>query len=173
LSPNQDAIVQLSLGQGESVDEAAQAFLGQEGLQSGGASRSNVNGLPAVWGSFMATTSDGTQLGGLVVFIDYGELIYQVLGYTMLAKLNSYDPSFRQSFNSFDRLTERAALEVQPARLDIIELDRAMTLGEFANRYPSSASIEMLELINGVERTATVPAGEWLKRVVGELPPGN
>ena len=173
LSPNQDAIVQLSLGQGSSVDEAAQAFLGQEGLQSGGTSRSPVNGLPAVWGSFMATTSDGTQLGGLVVFIEYNDLIYQLLGYTLVAKLNSYDPSFRQTFNSFDRLTEQAALSVQPARLDIVVLDRAMTLEEFARRYPSSVSIETLELINAVERTATSPAGERLKRVVGELPPGN
>ncbi len=173
LSPNQDAIIQLSLGQGASVEEAAQAFLGQEGLQSGGTSRSDVNGLPAVWGSFMATASDGTQLGGLVVFIEYNDLIYQVLGYTLLAKLNSYDPSFRQSFRSFDRLTEQAALSVEPARLDVVALDRAMTLEEFASRYPSSVSVETLELINAVERTATVPAGERLKRVVGELPPGN
>ena len=173
LSPNQDAIIQLSLGEGDSVDEAAQAFLGQEGLQSGGTSRSTVNGLTAVWGSFLATTSDGTQLGGLVVFIDHNSLIYQILGYTTTAKLNSYDPSFRQSMNSFNRLTERAALSVQPARLEIVELDRAMSLEEFASRYPSNASLETLELINAVERTVTVPAGERLKRVVGELPLGN
>jgi len=173
LSQEQDAIIQLSLGQGTTVEAAAESFLGQEGIRSGGTARWEVNGLQAVWGSFTATTSDGTELGGLVVFVAYNELIYQILGYSTAAKLSSYDPAMRQTMRSFDRLTDRDALDAQPARLDIIELDRDMTLEEFAGHYPSSVPIGTLELINNVERTATVPAGERLKRVVGAPPRDN
>ena len=171
LSPDKDAVIQLSLGQGASIDSAAQSFLGQSGITPGSTQRDPVNGLPAVWASFAATTSDGAEIRGLVVFLAYNDLIYQILGYTTPGKRSGYDAAFRRTFNSFDRLTDPAALSVQPARIEVVRLDRGMTLEQFAGRYPSSVPIAMLELINGVESGATIPAGESVKRVVGGLPP--
>jgi predicted Zn-dependent protease len=171
LSPDKDAVIQLSLGQGASIDSAAQSFLGQSGVRPGSTQRDAVNGLPAVWASFAATTSNGAEIRGLVVFLAYNDLIYQTLGYTTPGKRSGYDAAFRRTFNSFDRLTDPAALSVQPARIEVVRLDRAMTLEQFAERYPSSVPIATLELINGVESGATIPAGESVKRVVGGPPP--
>ena len=172
MSPEEDAILQLSLGQGESVDAAAQSFLGQQGLQAGPTTRDAVNGLPATWATFSATSQD-TAIRGLVVFIAYNERIFQILGYTYASKMSSYDPAFRNTMRSFDRLTDAEALGVQPKRIEIVRLDRAMTLEQFAQRYPSTTDLKTLALINDVEEGETLPAGRHLKRVVGGVLPGD
>jgi hypothetical protein len=43
-----------------------------------------------------------------------------------------------------------------------------MTFEEFTRRFPSSISIETLTLINRVELTDKLGAGQRLKQVVGE-----
>jgi len=171
-SPDEDAILQLSLGKGESVDAAAQSFLGQQGLQAGPTTRAAVNGLPATWATFSAS-SQNTQLRGVVVFIAYNDLIYQVLGYTLANKISTYEPVFRASMESFDRLTDPAALSVQPKRIEIVRLDRAMTFEQFVERYPSTADVKELTLINDVQEGETLPAGRHMKRVVGGVLPGD
>jgi predicted Zn-dependent protease len=172
MSPDEDAILQLSLGQGESVDAAAQSFLGQQGIEAGPTTRAAVNGLPAAWATFSAT-SQNTQLSGVVAFIAYNDLVYQFLGYTLASKISTYDPVFRNSMGSFDRLTDPEALSVQPKRIEVIRLDQAMTLEQFTQRYPSTADMKELALINDVEEGETLPAGRYMKRVVGGVLPGN
>lgn len=172
IAPDEDAILQLSLGQGESVDAAAQSFLGQEGLQPGPTTRAAVNGLPATWATFSAT-SQNTELRGLVVFIAYNESIYQILGYTLAGKMANYEPAFSNTMRSFDRLTDPEALGVQPKRIEIVQLDQAMTIEQFAQRYPSTVDTNEIALINGVEEGGTLPAGRYVKRVVGGSLPDN
>jgi predicted Zn-dependent protease len=167
VSPDEDAIIQLTLADESSAAQAADTFFSQSGIQPGRASGTPVNGLPARSGYFGATTSDGTELRGLAVFIEYGKLVYQVMGYTLADRWSTYAETFRASFGSFDRLTDSAALSVQPARLEIVRLDRSMTLAQFAERYPSSVDIETLALINGVGADETLAAGQLVKRVVG------
>jgi predicted Zn-dependent protease len=167
LSPNEDALIQLTLAEESSVRQAADTFFAQSGIQVGRTSNWPVNGLPARAGYFSATASDGTEFRGLAVFIEYGKLVYKILGYTLADRWSTYADSFGASFGSFDRLTERAALNAQPARLEIVRLDRSMTLAQFAERYPSTADIETLELINGVGAGETIASGEFVKRVVG------
>jgi hypothetical protein len=43
-----------------------------------------------------------------------------------------------------------------------------MSLTEFNRQYPSGASLEVLALINQVERNEQLRAGQQVKRVVGE-----
>jgi hypothetical protein len=40
-----------------------------------------------------------------------------------------------------------------------------MTIAEFHQAYPSTIPIEQVALINGVDATATLPAGSLVKRV--------
>ena len=58
-------------------------------------------------------------------------------------------------------------MAVQPLRFSIIRLDRAMTLAQFNQRYPSQVSVETLVLLNGVDIGTTIPRGTLVKRVVG------
>ncbi len=167
VSPNEDALIQLTLAAEASAAEAADTFLAQSGIQLQRISRAPVNGLPARAAYFAATASDGTALRGLAVFIEYGELVYKILGYTLADRWRTYAGTFQGSLGSFDRLTDSAALSAQPARLAIVRTDRTMTLAQFAERYPSTVEIEELELINGVEADDTIDAGTLVKRVVG------
>ena len=48
-------------------------------------------------------------------------------------------------------------------------LPRAMTLREFAERYPSSIDLETLALINHAQPDDRLRAGTTVKRVVGGL----
>lgn len=162
-SAAQDAIIQLSLGQGD-PSAALQKFLGQQGIQAGQVSSAAINGLPAASGYFQAQTQSGT-LAGLVSYISYGGNTYQLLAYTTAAQLNAYSATFRQVTGSFAPLTDPAALNVQPKRIEIVKLPSQMTLAEFYSRNPSSIPVEEVAIINGVETGTTLAAGTQIKLV--------
>jgi predicted Zn-dependent protease len=124
LSQEKDAVIQLTLAEGGSANAAAESLLGKEGIRRGSTSRRSVNGLPARWDYFAVTTQDGKELRGLVVFIEYAGRVYQILGYTTAERMGSYDTVFQRSLSSFDRLTDREALNVQPRRIEVVTLDR-------------------------------------------------
>ncbi len=165
ISPNEDAIIQLTLAQGSFAEAAAREFFSQEGVRSQRIKRQAINGHPATWGYFSLTSQDGT-LSGVTAFVEFDGIVYQLLGYTSQA-ISAYDEIFRTSVGSFDRLTDPAALEVQPKKIALVKLDRAQTLEEFDRRYPSTISLEALAIINGVAERGTIPVGTTMKRVVG------
>jgi predicted Zn-dependent protease len=164
-SPDQDAVVQLTLAAG-SPSEAANKFFAQEGLSSSNVGSRSINGLSAVLGRFQAQTANG-ELGGQAAFIAYENRVYRLLAYTPADRLGRYDSAFQQTIGSFARLTDRRALERQPDRISIVRPSRAMTLDEFDAQYPSVIDMERLVLINQLSGpNVTIPAGTPIKRVV-------
>jgi predicted Zn-dependent protease len=168
-SPQQDAVIQLGLAGKTSPEQAVQQFMTQQGVQPGNTSSTSVNGLPAAGGYFTAQTQQG-NVQGLVTFISYGGNTYGFIGYTPEGKLAAYDNVFRQTINSFGPLRNQAALNVKPARVEVVKLPRAMTLEQFNSQYPSSIKLEELVIINEVDSPTTeLPAGRLVKRVVGGM----
>ncbi|HEX3276718.1 MAG TPA: M48 family metalloprotease [Gemmatimonadales bacterium] len=168
-SPEQDAIMQLSLAGQTPPQQAAQQFLSQQGIQAGNTSTASINGLPAASGYFQAQTEQGT-IQGLVSFISYNNNTYGILAYTPSGKLQQYDPLFRQAIGSFSALRNQAALNVQPAKVQLVKLQREMTLEQFNQQYPSTIPIAELALINELQAPTTqIPAGRIVKRVVGGM----
>jgi predicted Zn-dependent protease len=166
-SPSQDAIMQLSLAGKTPPQEAAQQFLSQQGVQAGNTSTASVNGLPAASGYFEAQTEQGA-VRGLVTFLSYNGNTYGILGYTPADKLTQYDQVFRQAIGSFGPLRNQAALNVQPAKVELVKLPREMTLEQFNQQYPSSVPIAEVAIINEIESPSTaIPQGRTIKRVVG------
>jgi predicted Zn-dependent protease len=169
-SPQQDAIIQLSLAGKASPRDAAQQFLSQQGIKAGNTSTASVNGLPAASGYFQAETEQGT-IQGLVTFLSYNGNTYGIMGYTPAGKLSTYDNVFQQTIRSFNQLRNQAALSVQPAKVELIKLTKEMTLEQFNAQYPSTISIEELAIINEIESPASaIPAGRTVKRVTGGRP---
>ncbi len=167
MSPQQDAIIQLGMAGKTPPEQAARQFLSQQGVQPGNTSSTSVNGLPAAAGYFTAQTDQGA-VQGLVTFISYAGNTYGFLGYTPAGKFSAYDNTFRQTINSFGPLRNQAALNVKPARVELVKLPREMTLEQFNSQYPSSIKLEELVIINEVESPSTLlPAGRMVKRVVG------
>jgi predicted Zn-dependent protease len=167
VSPQQDAIIQLTLAQGNSPDAAARTFLSQQGIQAGQASRETVNGVPAVASTFQAQTEQGV-IQGLAAFFTYNGTTYQVIGYTPAQKYAAYDPVFRQALGSFAPVTDPKILNVQPNKVSVVSLPQSMTLAEFAQRNPSAVPLAELAIVNQVENTnAPLPAGTPVKQIVG------
>ena len=166
MSPAQDAIIELRLAQGTAA-QAAQSFFGQQGIVAGRSSRNSIHGLPALTGEFGAQTSQGTAIQGIASFIEFGGATYQITAYSTGAKFTAYNSVFQTSVTSFDRLTDPAALAMQPMRLSLTRTPRAMTLDQFNSQYPSGVSLDELALINGIGRTDPLRSGQTLKRVMG------
>jgi predicted Zn-dependent protease len=163
VSSQQDAIIALSLAQG-APNQALSQFMSQQGVQSGGSSSSSINGLPAASGSFTAQTESGV-LAGLVAFVTHANQTFRLLAYTPQQQFNAYRGAFQQSLGSFRRLTDASALNVQPVRVQLVRIPRAMTITEFHSAYPSAIPVAQVALINGVETGTTIPSGTLVKRV--------
>lgn len=164
VSSQQDAIVVLTLAGTDAPNQALSKFLNQQGVQSQGASSSSINGLTAASAVFTAQTQDGV-LAGNVAFISHGGRTFRVMGYTPQQRYGSYRGVFAQSLGSFRRLTDAAALAVQPVRVHLVRLPRAMTIAQFHQAYPSTIPVEQVALINGVDASTTLPVGTLVKRV--------
>ena len=167
VSPQEDAIIQLTLAKGNSPEAAAQTFLSQQGIQAGQPSRETVNGVPAVASTFQAQTEQGV-IQGVAAFFTYNSATYQVLGYAPAQRSAAYAEVFRQSLGSFGPVTDQRILNVQPNKVSVVRLAQAMTLTEFAQRHPSSIPVTELAILNQIESpSAQIPAGTLLKQVAG------
>ncbi|MGQ0813276.1 MAG: M48 family metalloprotease [Gemmatimonadota bacterium] len=165
VSPNRDAIIELTLAQG-SPSQAAQQFFNQQGVQAGQSSTSSINGNPAFTGYFQAQAEQGV-IAGVASFLSYNGNTYRLLAYTSSSRLNAYDPTFRNTIGSFSTLTDATTLNVKPNRIDIVRIDSPMSVNQFHARYPSVIPIRDLVIINQVaDANATLPGGSLVKRVI-------
>jgi predicted Zn-dependent protease len=166
VSPQQNAAIQLTLSGDPNPQTAAQRFLQQQGIQAGQTTSQTINGNPAIVASFRAQTQE-TVVQGLASWISYDGRIYQILSYSPVAVFAQAQPIFQQSIGSFAQLTDPQALAVQPNRIQIVTLQRNLTLAQFNAQYPSAIPIAELAVINRVPTPETViPAGSQLKRIV-------
>jgi len=164
-SSQQDAVMQLTMAQG-TPEAAANAFFAQQGLQSSNVSRQTINGMPSVTGYFQAQTESGV-VAGIAAFVTLDNMTFQIVAFTPAARMSSYEQAFRSSIGSFARLTDPAALNVKPNRINMVRITTAMTLDEFNRRYPSRIPIAELAIINEVANGSTrIPANTTVKQVI-------
>ena len=167
MSPSQDALIRLSGAAGSSPAAAAQRFCGAEGV-SGTSSAYTLNGLEAVGGGFTATQQDGT-LAGRVMFVAHRGTVLQVTGFGTPDSWGTYAATVTRAMQTFQPLTDRAALNAQPWHITIVRLDRTMTPQQFAQRYPGPVSVDELTIINQVEPDGRFMNQNLAKRVVGQV----
>ena len=164
VSPQQDAVIQLTFDEGD-PNTAANRFFSQQGIQPGRTSRETINGKPAVVGYFQAQTEQGV-VAGMATFISHDESTFRLLSYTPSNRFASYDPAFATVARSFATLTDASALNIKPNRIRLVRLESAMSLTQFNQRYPSTIPLDELALINQVtDPAARLPAGTMVKRV--------
>jgi predicted Zn-dependent protease len=171
VSPAKDAVIELAQAGEPSADAAARAFLAQQGITSSSSTRMSLTGgLPAVSTPFAAATENGA-LRGTVLFVEYGGAVYGIVGYAPEARWSTYQVTAGRALQSFQRLTDPVALNVQPQRMDIVTLVRATTIAQLVRERPSPAAAATLALINQVELDTPFAAGRLVKWVVGIAPP--
>ena len=170
VSPEKDALIEASLAKEPTADAAARAFLSQQGFTSGYPARTSVGGLPAVIAGFAATTDNGT-LRGTAVFVEHGGAVYRLLGYAPEPRWTAVQATAERALQSFARLTDPAALAVQPQRLDIVRVDQRTTIEEMARKRPSPVPAATLALVNQVEPQTPLEPGRLVKWIVGPALP--
>ncbi|MGE3616195.1 MAG: peptidase M48, partial [Gemmatimonadales bacterium] len=165
VSQQQDAIVALSIPGKDAPDQALAAFLGQQGIQSANRTSGSLNGFPAAAADFQAQTDQG-PVAGRITFVSYGGNTYQILGYTTAQNFGNYRNTFVGVTQSFNRLTDQAALAKQPMRIRLVRLTRDLTVADFYRQYPSVVPVETVAIINGVDGpTDVLKSGTTAKRV--------
>ena len=167
VSAKQDAAIQISLAKEKSADAAAQAFYTQKGITASPQRSPDIHGFTVRAGNFSATTDQGTTTG-TVAFIEYGGNVYQVLGYGAQAGWSGYEPAARKAIASFDKLTDPKILNIQPLRVKLVTVNKAMSFLQFYQQYPMPIPIETAVLINQVEQNTILRTGQIVKQVVGE-----
>ena len=170
MAPGKDGIIQLTMAAGASPAEADRTFYEQEGISGGSVSNSRINGLPAVSRPFSITAEQGS-LKGMTSFISYGGNIYRLLAYAIAEQFPGYEQAMERSVRSFDELTDRRVLDVQPKRLEVVTLSRSRSPREMVGAYNTTEPAETLALINHVAVDTRLPSGRRVKVVTGgELP---
>jgi predicted Zn-dependent protease len=167
VSPKQDALFELTAPGKGSPEEAARQFFSQEGIRSTQASTQPINGLPAASSYFEAQTEQGA-IQGVVAFIQYGDLTYRLLGYSPAAQFQANSEAFRRAIGSFTKLSDPKRIDVEPYRVELVKVDRDMSMAEFNQKYPSTIPVERLAVVNGLDAPPErIPAGTTVKRIVG------
>ncbi|MGH7559727.1 MAG: M48 family metalloprotease [Gemmatimonadales bacterium] len=164
LAPNKDAIVQLAFGEGD-PEAALQKFAQQQGIQMRPGQRITIGGQRGVTAEFQAQDQQGNVVAGRVTYLSYDGRTYELLGYSVGNRYTAYSDTFLRSMQTFDRLTDPAALNKQPRHLKTIQLSRAMTIEEFQRQYAPTVKVEVVAAINGVAPGATLRSGTWAKGV--------
>lgn len=165
VSADNGAQIQLVTGQGTPA-QALQAIVQQQGVTVRQSGQTTINGIPAVMASFAAQLQQGT-LNGVAVALSHERVTYVLLGLSVPEVTAQHGPAIDVALRSFRPLTDPAALNVQPARVQLVTLDQAMTGEQFVRRHPSTVPAERVYIINGIEASTALPRGTVLKRVVG------
>jgi predicted Zn-dependent protease len=91
-----------------------------------------------------------------------------MLGYTPAGQLQANDAVFRRAIGSFSELKDQSKINVEPYRVELVKIDREMSMAEFNQKYPSTIPIERLAVVNGLDAPPDhIPAGTTVKRVIG------
>lgn len=167
VSPQQSAALRLSISKAAAPGQAAQAFLAQQGVTKLASERRELGGDAALVSEFRAEAQGGT-VQGYAAHIAHRGTTYELLAYAPLAAFAAQQAQLERIVASFGPVEDRTILDAQPRRLAIVTLPAAMSLRQFAERYPSTIGLDELALINQIDDPgARLAAGTLLKRVTG------
>lgn len=167
VAPRNRAVLQLTIAGDLRPEAAMERFFAQSGVVRGRVARDEFHGDPAAIAEFQAQT-DGGVVQGLTAFVQHGGLTYQLVGYTAANLYSGYGAALERSIRSFAPVTDPRILDVQPQRIDVVSVPTTMTVSEFARRFDSAVSPQILAVINGVAGPESrLSAGTLAKRVTG------
>jgi predicted Zn-dependent protease len=166
VGPDNQAIMVFTIASGEtSASSAGQKLAGQEGVTIRDRGSTTVSGRPAYYVSGEAVNQNQT-IRFLSYFIEYGDNVYQFVGYTTAANYASYEPSFRRSMTGFTSVSDPAVLNVQPQRLSVESVQQGGVFSSLVgSRLPRGTTVETLAILNQLQVTNTVPANAAVKFV--------
>ncbi len=166
--PEGDAALQLTgtpVEEGTRPEKYATRFFQQNKIEFGTGERIRVGGFPAYRAPFRVRSPQGVLIGEAGFVID-GETAYEILGYTYEQRYRSYRNTFHTVIESFARLTDRRALDIQPHRIALYPVPGNTTARKaFLDSGAGDESIDELALLNNLRPEDPVETGTLLKVV--------
>ena len=164
--PNGKAMMAFTLGQGKTLEEAAQNFISQNKLTLISSENGNVNGYKAI--ALVAEQNneqDPTQSVRILNYvIDFGTNIFQLYGVSQKAAFTAYRKTFKASMQSFDKLTDPAKINVKPERIKIKTVSKAGNLRSVLNTFKVKADRQKEHaILNGMELGEQIKVGTLIK----------
>jgi len=162
------AVMMLTLVAGNSLEEASQSALQKYQLKVLESKRETVNGLPAivVLADQQAQQQQSAQqsLRVLMVFIQYGENIYNLIGASSQTDFNSYLQLFQSTMGTFRELKDPAMLNKQAERIRVKTVSQDGTLGQALNNLHADKNrAEELAILNGMNLNDQLKRGMLIK----------
>jgi predicted Zn-dependent protease len=167
------ALLMFTMGQGSTLQEAANNAVQQYKLQVLESRSVTVNGLPALYvvADQAADPQQQQQQAGvrtMSYFIQYNGTIYHFIGVSSTADFNNYANTFSSTMQNFRQLTDPAKLNRKPDRIRIKAVATTATLSQALQSFNMpQAKLEELAILNGMKLTDNVTRGTLIK-VIGQ-----
>jgi predicted Zn-dependent protease len=167
-APGGKAAFQLTMAKEGTPASALEKFAANQAVSAVEPVQVPMQGLQASSARFQAKT-EGGQVAGLVTFVSHQGKTFQLLGLAPPDSFAGQEAIFKQAQGSFGPLTDPTALNVQPARVKVMTVPSAMSFADFVSRNPSGVSTDKLAIINQVEPSTRLEAGQKIKMVEGKV----
>lgn len=175
-SPDQKAMMILSVAQEKTLQEAAQNFVKNNQLRNVSSQNTTINGLSAIV-QVNDQVSQAQQQGQqsqtiriATAFIQYNGLIYTLHGVSDINDFSANENTFGSTFKNFKPLTDPSKLNVKPERISVQTTYTEGTLAEILRGFGTPEKrLKELAILNGMELTERIPRGTLIKTVSKSL----
>lgn len=172
VTPNQDAVILLTLAEGATPLEAAEKFYADLGASVHESRSLNIHGHPAyrkIADIVEKTEGEDAEKEGIRVistFIRKDNRIFAFHGFSSLERFSAYSGIFTQTMDNFRNLTDPSKINVMPSRIQVRTVTRSTNLKAALQGFGVNPDrLEETALLNGMFLNDTVPAGTMLKIV--------
>lgn len=173
VQPEGKALITMTLAQGASLEQAAQAVVEQNKLQVRESQRVTINGLPAlamVSSAQMQAQQQGqapTNLGVVTYLIQYGDMIYNFTGLSLETDFNAYFSMLATPGKNFAQLNDPRKINVFADRIKVVQATRSATLQQQLQAAGTPAArMEESAILNSMLLNEQIPAGTLFKTIV-------
>jgi predicted Zn-dependent protease len=161
---NQNAMIIFQLAKGSTPRNAWENIVASNDLtpvDTPGSTR--VNGMPGYAG--VCSLRDGDNQYALeVLTVEKGGTIFSFIGLTESGDFRRYQDTFVNSFSSFNTVQDRSKLRVEPTRIQVQRVNRAIPVTDFARRV-GLADVKMKDflIMNSLEQGERLNQGSLVK----------
>jgi len=161
---DQKAIMIIQIASGKTPQAAVEEIGKSEGMVQVSAAPVTINGLNGYQMVTTATAEDGSKYGFNIYGISFQNNTYLFAGYSTEADFATYRSQFENTARGFRQLTDNAILNVKPARIRLVTVDRDTRFSDLLpSTIPNNMTREEMAILNQVSLDTMIPRGTRVK----------
>jgi predicted Zn-dependent protease len=165
LSSDEKAAILFTLAQEKTTGAAAQSFISNTNATVMSQSDTKVHGFNTTK-LLSILSGESAPLQVMSYFIEKDSYIFVFHGFSDQTQFTSYQSAFQATMDGFDTLRDKSKLSVQPARIRIREVTKAMKLRDALKDFAvADNDLEQMALMNGMNLNDTIAAKTLIKTV--------